>query len=211
MILTDDKQQEILTILHNVENWPGMTFKENRQVRQMLHTRESSTNSAYGLYIPGDEGEHHIIINLQLIEQAAKTTKQMQSVYGVMIGIKYLHEFAHHIYSKYGRSHLLNTYGIQLKDSKNTPAGVLRGESGNKFEEQMLGFVVSHAGHSNIAMNAADLQAFHPDNDDGPVQTAPNVPFSLSDDDMKQDNGDDEDEDEEQLKAFVSLPDKIVF
>ncbi|CAF1513322.1 unnamed protein product [Rotaria sordida] len=58
---------------------------------------------------------------------------------------------------------------------------------------------------------AADLQAFHPDNDDGPVQTAPNVPFSLSDDDMKQDNGDDEDEDEEQLKAFVSLPDKIVF
>ncbi len=56
---------------------------------------------------------------------------------------------------------------------------------------------------------AADLQAFHPDNDDDPMQTARNLPFSLSGDDMKQDN--DDDEDKEQLKAFVPLPDKIVF
>jgi len=91
-----------------------------------------------------------------LIEQAAKATKQMQSVYGVMIGVKYLHEFAHFIYSKYGRSHLLNTYGIQLKDSIDTPAGVLGGESGNRFEEQMLGFVLSHADDSNIAMNVSN-------------------------------------------------------
>jgi hypothetical protein len=41
------------------------------------------------------------------------------------------------------------------------------------------------------------------------MQTAPSLPFSLSDDDMKQDN--DDDEDKEQLKAFMSLPDKIVF
>ena len=80
----------------------------------------------------------------------------MQSVYGVRIGVNYLHEFAHFIYSKYGRSYLLNTYGIQLKDSIHTPNGVLRGESGNRFEEQMLEFVLSHAGHSNIAMNVSN-------------------------------------------------------
>jgi len=91
-----------------------------------------------------------------LIQQAAKATAEMQSVYGIMIGVKYLHEFSHFIYSKYGRSHLLNTYGIQSKDSIHTPKGVLRGESGNRFEEQMLGFVLSHAGHSNIAMNVSN-------------------------------------------------------
>ena len=41
------------------------------------------------------------------------------------------------------------------------------------------------------------------------MQTALNLLFSLSDDDMKQDN--DDEEDKEQLNAFVSLPDKIVF
>ena len=79
----------------------------------------------------------------------------MQTIYAVMIGVKYLHEFAHFIYSKYGRMHLLNAYGVELKDSINTPSGVLRGESGNRFEEQMLGFILSHAGHSNIAMNVS--------------------------------------------------------
>jgi hypothetical protein len=80
----------------------------------------------------------------------------MQSVYGVMTGVKYLYEFAHFIFSKYGRFHLLNTYGIQLKDSIHTPDGVLRGESGNRSEEKMLGFVLSHAGHSDIAMNVSN-------------------------------------------------------
>lgn len=51
---------------------------------------------------------------------------------------------------------------------------------------------------------AADLQPFYPDNDDDPVQIAVDLPFSLSDDDMKEKN------DNEQLKAFVALPDKIV-
>jgi hypothetical protein len=55
---------------------------------------------------------------------------------------------------------------------------------------------------------AADLQAFSPDNDDEPVQVTSHLPFSLSDVDMKQEN---DDEDKEQWKAFVSLPDKIVF
>ncbi len=52
--------------------------------------------------------------------------------------------------------HLLNAYGIPLKDSIHTPSGVLRGESGNQFEEQMLGFVLSHAGDSNISMNVSN-------------------------------------------------------
>lgn len=79
----------------------------------------------------------------------------MQLVYGVMIGIKYLHEFAHYIYANYGRYHFLNTFGIQLKYSIHTPDSVLKGESGNRLEEQMLGFVLSHDGHSNIAMNVS--------------------------------------------------------
>ncbi len=55
---------------------------------------------------------------------------------------------------------------------------------------------------------AADLQAFYPDDDDEPVQVTSHLPFLLSDDDMKQDN---DHEGKEQWKAFVSLPDKIVF
>lgn len=55
---------------------------------------------------------------------------------------------------------------------------------------------------------AADLHAFYPDSDDGPLQRTPYIPFSLSDDDIKQDN--DASEEEEKLTAFASLPDKIV-
>lgn len=74
-----------------------------------------------------------------------------------MIGIKYLHEFAHFVYAKYGRLHLLTTFGIPLEESISTPIGILRGESGNRFEEQMIGFVLSHAGHSNISMNVSNV------------------------------------------------------
>lgn len=78
-----------------------------------------------------------------------------------MLAVKYLHEFAHFIYSNHGRLHLLNAYNVQLKDSIQTPDGILRGESGNKFEEQMLGFVLSYAGHANIAMNVSYLNLYN--------------------------------------------------
>jgi hypothetical protein len=64
--LTDDEQQEILNVLQNVKNWPGIIFKNNTQIREMLHTRKSSTSSAYGLYILDDEGDKNIFINLQV-------------------------------------------------------------------------------------------------------------------------------------------------
>ncbi len=62
----------------------------------------------------------------------------MQSVYGVMTGVKYLHKLAHFIYSKYGRSHLSKAYVVQLKDSIRTPAGVFRGRGvrSTDFEPQ---------------------------------------------------------------------------
>jgi len=62
----NDEQQEILSILHNVQNWPGIIFKDNRQIRRLLRTTKSSTNSAYGLYISGKEGDKNIFINLQV-------------------------------------------------------------------------------------------------------------------------------------------------
>lgn len=74
-----------------------------------------------------------------------------------MIAIKYLHEFAHHVYAKYGRLHLLNSFGIPLEKSTCTPIGILRGESGNRLEEAMLGFVLSHGGHLNIPMNVSEI------------------------------------------------------
>lgn len=74
-----------------------------------------------------------------------------------MIGIKYLHEFAHFIYARYGRQHLLTVYGVPLEQSLHTPMGILRGDNGNHLEEQMLGFVLSHAGHANIPMDVSDL------------------------------------------------------
>lgn len=73
-----------------------------------------------------------------------------------MFAVKYLHEFAHFIYSNYGRAHLLRAYNIPLEDSVHTPDGVLRGEGGNKFEEKMLGFILLHAGHANIPMNVSN-------------------------------------------------------
>ncbi len=45
---------------------------------------------------------------------------------------------------------------MKLKDSIHTPNGVLREESGNRFEELMLGFVLLHAGHANIPMNVSN-------------------------------------------------------
>ncbi|CAF1279317.1 unnamed protein product [Rotaria sordida] len=89
----------------------------------------------------------------QLIRQATKAPTHLQASYSIMIGIKYLHEFAHFIYAKYGRLYLRNTFGIPLQESASTPIGILRGESGNRFEDQMLGFVLSHTGHLNIPMN----------------------------------------------------------
>ncbi len=51
----------------------------------------------------------------------------------------------------------MNTFGIPLEESIRTPIGLLRGESGNRFEETMLGFVLSHAGNLNIPMNVSDV------------------------------------------------------
>ena len=81
----------------------------------------------------------------------------MQCIYGVMFAVKYLHEFSHFIYSTYGRAHLLIHYGTPMKETKFTPDGILKGESGNKFEESMLGFILLHSGHADISMNVSLL------------------------------------------------------
>ncbi|CAF1285629.1 unnamed protein product [Rotaria sordida] len=144
---------EMLNIIHESSQWPNIIFKDNKQIRSMLHVKKSVTSTAYGLYIVGEDQANHIYMNSQLIRQATKAPTHLQASYSIMIGIKYLHEFAHFIYAKYGRLYLRNTFGIPLQESASTPIGILRGESGNRFEDQMLGFVLSHAGHLNIPMD----------------------------------------------------------
>ena len=55
--------------MHNVDRWPAIIFKENTQIRQMLHERKCSSNSAYGLYVlSGEEDDHggNIFMNYQV-------------------------------------------------------------------------------------------------------------------------------------------------
>ncbi|CAF1587232.1 unnamed protein product [Rotaria sp. Silwood1] len=151
--LSENQIHEILNIVRESSKWPQIIFKDNKQIRSMLHIRESLTNTVYGLYIVGEDEDNHIYMNSQLIREAMKAPTHLQASYSIMIGIKYLHEFAHFVYAKYGRLHLRNSFGIPFEASTRTPIGILRGESGNRFEEQMLGFVLSHAGHSNIPMD----------------------------------------------------------
>ena len=71
--------------------------------------------------------------------------------------------FSHYIYSTYGRAHLLTHYGTPMKETKYTPAGVLKGESGNKFEKSMLGFILLHAEHANILITMSILSDWSSD------------------------------------------------
>jgi hypothetical protein len=67
--LTIDHQQEILSVLQNVDRWPAIIFKKNSQIRQMLHQRKCSSSSAYGLYVPSAEEDDHggnIFMNFQV-------------------------------------------------------------------------------------------------------------------------------------------------
>jgi hypothetical protein len=52
--------------LGSLQSWPGIIFKSNKQIRQMLHTRKSSTNSAYSLYTSDADEVNNIYINVQV-------------------------------------------------------------------------------------------------------------------------------------------------
>ncbi len=56
----------VIIDLGSLQNWPGIIFKSNKQIRQMLHTRKSSTNSACGLYTSDADELNNIYINVQV-------------------------------------------------------------------------------------------------------------------------------------------------